>query len=75
MATNTIRMRTAEAAPSIGRGLRDRLSSVSGTVAGVFKLYFGPAMTIQGLDGNSDAGLPTKDKALLDAELSGGLRH
>ena len=56
MATNTIRTRTAEAAPSIGSGLRDRLSNVSGAVASVFKLYFGPAMSIE------RAGLSTKDK-------------
>jgi len=42
---------------------------MSGAVASVFKLCFGPAMSIE------RAGLPTKDKALLDAELSGGMRH
>ena len=67
MATHTIRTRTAEVAPPIGSGLRDKLSSVTDTVAGVFKLYFGPAMTIERV------GQSTKDKALLDAELSGGL--
>jgi hypothetical protein len=42
---------------------------VAGSIAGVFKLYFGPAMSIERVD------LPTKDKALLDAELSEGVRH
>ena len=69
MATHTIRTRSTEAATSVGTGLRGRLSGVSGAVAGVFKLCFGPAMNIE------RAGLSAKDKALLDVELSGGSRN